>query len=105
MTNCNATKFITQWRFRWLSKTAVYAYLLFAAETVFVGAVLRERLSLLLQSGKRFDEYIYGIIFISILIPHFMLPIAAWTNGQEAAKFKNMWTRFQVQNVHYHYFE
>lgn len=65
-------------------------------ETIFVSIVFKERLELILRGGKRFDEYIYGIIFLSILIPHFLLPVAAWTNGHEVAKFKNMWTRFQV---------
>lgn len=58
--------------------------------------VFKERLNLILMGGKRFDEYIYAIIFLSILVPHFLLPVAAWTNGHEVAKFKNMWTRFQV---------
>ncbi|KAJ3649717.1 hypothetical protein Zmor_021442 [Zophobas morio] len=83
--------------FRWLSSTSIYAYCIFAGETIFVSMVFRERLNLILQPGKRFDEYIYGIIFLSILIPHFMLPVAAWTNGAEVAKFKNMWTRFQLK--------
>jgi gustatory receptor len=64
--------------------------------------VFKERLNLILQPGKRFDEYVYGIIFLSILIPHFLLPVAAWTNGTEVAKFKNMWTRFQVNPIQYH---
>ncbi|KRT84043.1 hypothetical protein AMK59_173, partial [Oryctes borbonicus] len=75
----------------------IYAYFLFLAETVFVTIVFKERLLLVLQKGKRFDEYIYSIIFLSILIPHFLLPIAAWTNGHEVAKFKNMWTHFQLK--------
>lgn len=54
-------------------------------------------MNLLLREGKRFDEYIYGVIFISILVPHFLLPVLAWTNGKEVAKFKNMWTRFQLK--------
>nr|UNE74348.1 gustatory receptor 1 [Holotrichia oblita] len=83
--------------FRWFSGATVYAYCIFAAETVFVSIIFKERLLLILQKSKRFDEYIYSIIFLSILIPHFMLPIAAWTNGHEVAKFKNMWTRFQLK--------
>lgn len=83
--------------FRWLSSTSIYAYFIFGAETIFVTIVFKERLNLILQRGKRFDEYIYGVIFLSILIPHFFLPVAAWTNGSEVAKFKNMWTRFQVR--------
>ncbi|XP_015837537.1 gustatory and odorant receptor 22 [Tribolium castaneum] len=83
--------------FRWLSSTSIYAYFIFGAETIFVTMVFKERLYLILRPGKRFDEYIYGIIFLSILIPHFLLPVAAWTNGTEVAKFKNMWTRFQLK--------
>lgn len=40
---------------------------------------------------------IYNIIFISLLLPHFLLPIASWRNGAEVAKFKNMWTNYQLQ--------
>ncbi|KAB0803449.1 hypothetical protein PPYR_00419 [Photinus pyralis] len=83
--------------FRWTSKTAIYAYCIYTVETIFVLHVLRDRIFLLLEEGRRFDEYIYGIIFISILSPHFLLPILAWTNGKEVAKFKNMWTRFQYK--------
>lgn len=86
--------------FRWSSTTTIYAYFIFSVETIFVSIVFKERLLLVLQPGKRFDEYIYSIIFLSILIPHFLLPIAAWTNGSEVAKFKNMWTRFQVKRIY-----
>lgn len=34
---------------------------------------------------------------MSILVPHFLLPIASWRNGTEVAKFKNMWTHYQLQ--------
>lgn len=50
----------------------------------------------LYSNDKRFDEIIYNIIFLSILTPHYLLPIASWRNGSEVAKFKNMWTHFQV---------
>ncbi|KAF5280294.1 hypothetical protein FQR65_LT03103 [Abscondita terminalis] len=83
--------------FRWTSKTTIYAYCIYGVETFFVLHVLQARVHLLLESGKRFDEYIYGIIFISILSPHFLLPILAWTNANEVAKFKNMWTKFQYK--------
>ncbi|KAK9717552.1 7tm Chemosensory receptor [Popillia japonica] len=83
--------------FRWFSGATIYAYSIFLAETIFVTIIFKERLLLVLQKGKRFDEYIYSIIFLSILIPHFLLPIAAWTNGHEVAKFKNMWSRFQLK--------
>lgn len=80
-----------------MSATNIWAYFIFAVETVFVSVVFQERLKLILLPGKRFDEYIYAIIFLSILVPHFLLPIGAWTNGHEVAKFKNMWTQFQVR--------
>ncbi|KAG5863963.1 hypothetical protein JTB14_019072 [Gonioctena quinquepunctata] len=83
--------------YRWLSPTNIWAYFIFIAETIFVTIVFKERLNLVLLPGKRFDEYIYAIIFLSILIPHFLLPIGAWTNGSEVAKFKNMWTKFQFK--------
>lgn len=34
---------------------------------------------------------------MSILLPHFLLPVASWRNGSEVAKFKNMWTNYQLQ--------
>ncbi|KAJ8980649.1 hypothetical protein NQ317_017575 [Molorchus minor] len=83
--------------FRWLSATNIWAYLVYLVETIFVSIIFKERLLLVLLPGKRFDEYIYAIIFLSILIPHFLLPLAAWTNGEEVAKFKNMWTKFQAK--------
>ncbi|XP_060536116.1 gustatory and odorant receptor 22-like [Cylas formicarius] len=83
--------------FRWRSPTTIWAYCIYSIETIFVSIVFKERLILILQPGKRFDEYIYGVIFLSILIPHFLLPVGAWTNGHEVAKFKNMWTRFQLK--------
>lgn len=54
-------------------------------------------LKFLSNSDKRFDEVIYNVIFISILLPHFLLPFASWRNGSEVAKFKNMWTNYQVR--------
>ncbi|XP_074037373.1 gustatory and odorant receptor 22 isoform X2 [Leptinotarsa decemlineata] len=83
--------------YRWLSPTNLWAYFIFTIETILVSIVFKERLKLVLLPGKRFDEYIYAIIFLSILIPHFLLPIGAWTNGSEVAKFKNMWTKFQYK--------
>ncbi|KPI94062.1 Gustatory and odorant receptor 22 [Papilio xuthus] len=61
-----------------------------------VPKVGRERLTNFQDnSNKRFDEVIYNIIFLSILIPHFLLPIASWRHGPEVAIFKNMWTHYQ----------
>ncbi|GLV40378.1 Gustatory receptor 21a [Carabus blaptoides fortunei] len=83
----------TEWN--WISRTTIYSYILFISETVYVTIVFKARLELTLQKGKRFDEYIYNFIFLSILVPHFLLPIAAWRNGPEVAKYKNMWTTIQ----------
>lgn len=58
----------------------------------------KERISKFISNAdKRFDEVIYNVIFISILLPHFLLPVASWRNGSEVAKFKNMWTNYQVR--------
>lgn len=60
--------------------------------------IARERINKFLHTtDKKFDEIIYNIIFMSILVPHFLLPIASWRNGAEVAKFKNMWTKYQLQ--------
>ncbi|KAH1007446.1 hypothetical protein HUJ04_004676 [Dendroctonus ponderosae] len=83
--------------FRWFSANTCWAYFVYTVETIFVSIVFKERLVLILKPGKRFDEYIYGVIFLSILIPHFLLPLGAWRNGQEVARFKNMWTKFQLK--------
>lgn len=82
--------------FRWFSAVTCWAYFIYIVETIFVSIVFKERLLLIVKPGKRFDEYIYGVIFLSILIPHFLLPLGAWRNGHQVAKFKNMWTKFQV---------
>lgn len=34
---------------------------------------------------------------MSLLLPHFLLPVASWRNGSEVAKFKNMWTSYQLK--------
>ncbi|VVC96357.1 unnamed protein product, partial [Leptidea sinapis] len=49
------------------------------------------------NSNKRFDEVIYNIIFLSILIPHFLIPVASWRHGPQVAIFKNMWTHYQLK--------
>lgn len=76
----------------------MWAYFIYACETVIVLYVAQARLKKFIStSERRFDEIIYNIIFLSIMAPHFLLPIASWRNGSEVAKFKNMWTKFQVR--------
>jgi gustatory receptor len=49
------------------------------------------------NSEKKFDEIIYNVIFMSLLVPHFLLPLASWRHGAEVAIFKNMWTTYQLK--------
>ncbi|XP_072932589.1 gustatory and odorant receptor 22-like [Epargyreus clarus] len=84
--------------FNWISKATLWAYLVWSLECIIVVKVGRERLANFQQnSNKRFDEVIYNIIFLSILIPHFLLPIASWRHGPQVAIFKNMWTHYQLK--------
>ncbi|XP_046492192.1 gustatory and odorant receptor 22-like [Neodiprion pinetum] len=83
--------------FEWTSTATIYAMCLWVAETVVVILVGRERIENTLQPDKPFDEYIYNIIFLCILTPHFLLPIASWRYGGEVAKYKNMWTHYQLR--------
>lgn len=82
----------------WFAKANLWAYFIYGVETVVVCAIAKERIyKFLYNSDKRFDEIIYNVIFMSILLPHFLLPVASWRNGSEVAKFKNMWTHYQLQ--------
>ncbi|RLZ02222.1 Gustatory receptor 24 [Cephus cinctus] len=83
--------------FEWTSPATLYAFCLWIAETVIVILVGRERIENTLEPGKPFDEYIYNIIFLCILAPHFLLPVASWTYADEVAKYKNMWTHYQLR--------
>ncbi|GAB0092565.1 Gustatory receptor [Sergentomyia squamirostris] len=83
--------------FHWKSRAFIWAYIVYGLETIVVVLVLRERIAKFISTtDKRFDEVIYNVIFMSILLPHFLLPVASWRNGSEVAKFKNMWTQYQV---------
>lgn len=84
--------------FQWCSRAFMWAYFIYALETILVCYIANERITrFVLNSDKRFDEIIYNVIFMSILLPHFLLPVASWRNGGEVAKFKNMWTTYQLQ--------
>ncbi|CAO1392119.1 unnamed protein product [Diamesa serratosioi] len=84
--------------FSWTSKAFIWAYIIYAMESVLVYLIGWERIGRFgSNSDKRFDEIIYNVIFMSILSPHFLLPVASWRNGQEVAKFKNMWTHYQLR--------
>lgn len=84
--------------FHWCSNAFFWAYFVYGFETIIVVWVAKERIvTFISNSDKRFDEVIYNVIFMSILVPHFLLPFASWRNGLEVAKFKNMWTQYQIQ--------
>ncbi|XP_055298688.1 gustatory and odorant receptor 22-like [Sitodiplosis mosellana] len=83
--------------YHWKSKVFLWAYFIYGCQTILVVYTLQARIQNFLKSSKRFDEIIYNVIFISLLSPHFLLPVAAWRNGSEVAKFKNMWTNYQLQ--------
>lgn len=70
--------------FGWLSIPMIYAYFFYAFTTFLVIMVGRERIDILLNKSKRFDEYIYSIIFIIYLIPHFLYRM--WV-GESPMKF------------------
>ncbi|XP_026319057.1 gustatory and odorant receptor 22 [Hyposmocoma kahamanoa] len=93
--NARTTKRTT---FNWISKATCWAYIIWGLESIIVVRVGRERLeNFQKSSNKRFDEVIYNIIFLSILIPHFLLPVASWRHGPQVAIFKNMWTHYQLK--------
>lgn len=83
--------------FKW-SRVFVWAIFIYCLELVVVVLVGYDRvMNFIDNSEKKFDAIIYNVIFLSILVPHFLLPVAAWPNGPQAAVFKNMWTNYQLK--------
>lgn len=67
--------------FSWMSRAFIWAYFIYAIETIIVSFVARERVvKFMSNDDKRFDEIIYNIIFMSILAPHFLLPCKFFFN-------------------------
>lgn len=103
MNNANTTNFLCQGSqqkrttFSFYSRVHMWAYFVYGLLTVVVVMIFRERVENFLSSERRFDEVIYNVIFLSILFPHFLLPVASWRHGSEVAKFKNMWTSYQLR--------
>lgn len=83
--------------YRWTSRAFMWAYFIYGSLTILVVYIFQARVRSFLSTTKRFDEIIYNIIFMSLLLPHFLLPVASWRNGSEVAKFKNMWTSYQLK--------
>lgn len=83
--------------YHWRSSIFIWAYFIYGLQTILVVFTFQARVSHFISTSKRFDEVIYNVIFISLLLPHFLLPFASWRNGAEVANFKNMWTHYQLQ--------
>ncbi|KXJ77253.1 gustatory and odorant receptor 22-like [Aedes albopictus] len=82
--------------FDWRSWASIYAYCFYAVSTIIVLIVGYERLKIL-QDTKKFDEYIYGILFVIFLVPHFWIPFVGWGVAKHVAVYKTMWGAFQVR--------
>jgi gustatory receptor len=82
--------------FSWTSIPMLYAYVFYVVTSVLVVLVGYERFDILLNKSKKFDEYIYSIIFIIYLIPHFWVPFVGWGVAYEVCDYKNSWGTFQL---------
>lgn len=81
--------------FSWKSAATIYAVIFWCFMSVVVGIVGWERIQIL-HTTKQFDEYIYAIIFVIYLVPHFWIPFVGWGVAGEVAKYKTSWGSFQV---------
>lgn len=81
--------------FSWRSIATIYAIIFWFFMTVVVIIVGKERIHIL-QTTTQFDEYIYAIIFVIYLVPHFWIPFVGWGVATEVAKYKTSWGAFQV---------
>ncbi|XP_058467629.1 gustatory and odorant receptor 22-like [Malaya genurostris] len=82
--------------FNWKSWASIYAYCFYLVSSVVVLIVGYERI-VILQQTKKFDEYIYGILFVIFLVPHFWIPFVGWGVAKHVAVYKTMWGTFQVR--------
>ncbi|KAJ6638597.1 Gustatory and odorant receptor 22, partial [Pseudolycoriella hygida] len=82
--------------FSWNSSATYYAIVFYVFTTIIVLVVGYERIQILLTT-KKFDEYIYAIVFIIFLIPHFWIPFVGWGVANHVAVYKTMWGAFQVR--------
>lgn len=58
--------------FHWLSRPFLWAYFVYSLLSVGVIFTFRARVTTFLSTTKRFDEVIYNVIFMSLLLPHFL---------------------------------
>lgn len=82
--------------FSWKSGATIYAILFYIAATIVVLTVGYERIKIL-ETTKKFDDYIYAIVFIIFLVPHFWVPFVGWGVASHVAVYKTMWGSFQVR--------
>ncbi|RZC41799.1 gustatory receptor 2 [Asbolus verrucosus] len=82
--------------FGWTSIPMIYAYVFYVVTSILVVLVGYERFDILLNKSRKFDEYIYSIIFIIYLIPHFWIPFVGWGVAYEVCDYKNSWGTFQL---------
>ena len=81
--------------FSWKSFATIYAITFWLLMTIVVVFIGFERINIL-HTTKQFDEYIYAIIFVIYLVPHFWIPFVGWGVATEVAKYKTSWGAFQV---------
>ncbi|XP_049287543.1 gustatory and odorant receptor 22-like [Anopheles funestus] len=82
--------------FSWRSAASIYAFCFYIVSTVIVLVVGYERIKVF-QTTTKFDEYIYGILFVIFLVPHFWIPFVGWGVAGQVAIYKTMWGAFQVR--------
>jgi hypothetical protein len=63
--------------FSWRSKASLYAFCFYSLLTIVIVIVGIERIKFF-QKTNKFDDYIYGILFVIFLIPHFWIPFVGW---------------------------
>ncbi|KAF9797482.1 hypothetical protein SFRURICE_017053 [Spodoptera frugiperda] len=82
--------------FSWKSRATMYAVCFYIAATAVVLIVGYERI-MILRSIRRFDDYIYAILFVIFLVPHFWIPFVGWGVAHQVAIYKTNWGKFQVR--------
>ncbi|XP_045517200.1 gustatory and odorant receptor 22-like isoform X3 [Pieris brassicae] len=82
--------------FSWRSRATAYAICFYIIATVVVLFVGYERV-MILRSIRKFDDYIYAVIFVAFLVPHFWIPFVGWGVANQVAIYKTSWGKFQVR--------
>lgn len=82
--------------FKWKSWATYYAVGFWTLMTPIVLLIGWERIKYL-RNITVFDEIIYAVIFVILLVPHFWIPFVGWGVATRVATYKTMWTSFQVR--------